>query len=398
MPSSTVGLLARGLLIILWLMPFVRIEPALVDFLSWLLGAYLLLRVRPRLGEVLPPLAWLGVILLAASHVSLLWAPELGRGAFYALATAEMFVLLMLFAAASAAAGIRRVAWGYIGGSTLAALLGALAYFGWIPYRELFLFFGGEGEMRVMAFFKDPNVFGAYLVPAVMLLWGLALAEPTPLTPVKRTGFYAGIAFVLTLGILLSGSRSAWGGLLLGLGLFLGMWAWRERGVRTLFRRGWMVAVGMALALAMSAHPAVSPLLEQRAEWFHPYDSDRYATWMKALSDLLSSTGAQLLFGRGPGQTEVILAYAMHNLYLRVLYELGLVGIIGLGLILAAVARGLYPARPLAWQLSWLAIPVSLLAMSFFIDSLHWRHLFALLGIVLGVGYGKNLQLRAASA
>lgn len=397
MRRFTVGLLERGLLIILWLMPFVRIEPAPVDVLIWLLGAYLFLTRLSRIWNVLPPLAWLGVVLLAVAHVSLVWVPDLGRGAFYTLATAEMFVLLVIFTAVSRTSGIsRRLAWAYLGGSVLAALLGALAYFGWIPYREIFLF----GEMRAMAFFKDPNVFGAYLVPAVILLWGLALAESASLTPAKRAGFYGGMAFALTLGILLSGSRSAWGGLVLGVGLFWAMWAWRERGVRTLFRRGWMVAVGMALALAMSAHPAVSPLLEQRGEWFHPYDSDRYATWMKAVAELPASLSAQLLFGRGPGQSEVILGYATHNLYLRVLYELGLVGIIGLGLLLATVAWGLYQTRSeaLAWQLGWPAILVSLLAMSFFIDSLHWRHLFALLGIALGVGYRKDLQGRSASA
>lgn len=374
----------RGLIVILWLMPFVRLEPAPVDFLIWVVGGFVVLR-RPRaLWEALPPPARAAVPLLLASHLSLLWAPDLGRAGFYTLATLEMGVLLALFAHEGTKIHWGRLARAYIGGSALAAALGALAFFGPIPYRELFLF----GEMRAMALFQDPNVFGAHLVPAVILLW--SVARP-------RGAIEGGAAFLLTLGVLLSGSRTAWGGLLLGLTLWLLLLRVQRGAWTSLFQR-WTVAVGMLLALAMSFHPQVSAMLQGRAVLVQDYDYERFYFQNRAISGFVENP-----LGLGPGQSEEILGYATHNLYLRVLYELGILGGLGLAFLLGAVGARLWKGLRAgeAGSVPLVAVCLALLSMSFFIDSLHWRHLFVFLGLALagsGAGAGTDLGARTTQA
>ncbi len=400
----------KGLLVLLWLLPFVRLEPAPVDCLIWAMGGYLFFKQPQAFWKGFPPLVRWGMLLLLAAHVSLIWAPELGRAAFYTLATLEMFVLLVLFAGRSRQpTAWRGLAFAYVGGSTLAAALGVLAYFGWLPYREIFMY----GDMRAMALFKDPNVFGAYLVPAVILLWALMVTDPK--SGLARRLAEGGIALLLTLGVLLAGSRAAWGGLVLGLGLYiLLLLIWRRDWSR--LRRGWALGLGMVLALAMAFHPQVWPMLEQRAALIKAYDHDRFSAQREALSSFLpskigssqgqgepahlprvgSSQGqgepADLLrvvlhyaAGTGPGQSEVVLQYATHNLYLRIFYEHGIIGVLGLVLLLAAIGWGL--RRSLSggdpWRVTLTTILISLLVMSFLIDSLHWRHLFVFLGLAL---------------
>jgi O-antigen ligase len=193
----------------------------------------------------------------------------------------------------------------------------------------------------------------------------------------------------------------------LGLGLVLVLLV-RRIGLRELLRRGWGPAIGTALALALSALPPVSPLLSDRATLIKSYDYDRFGAWERAGSGFTSSLSsafsnlwspqglagfARVLFGYGPGQSEVILQYATHNLYLRVLFELGILGAVGLVIFLLAVGRSLLSKQPfgrgtLEGQ-ALLASVVALLAMSLFIDSLHWRHLFVFFGIALAIGIPK---------
>lgn len=399
---------ARGIVLaglaLLWILPFVRIEPAPADVLVWLAGGSLLLLQPRSVWESLPRGARWGVVLLFLAHGSIAWAPDTFRAAWFTLATSEMFLFVVIFLHLRRTMGDGRgLAIAYIGGSVIAAVLGLLAYFSEIPGRELFLF--GDGPARVRAWFKDPNVFGAYLVPAVILWWAWVSSRPTA----SRTwiAVEGGVAGVLTLGILLSGSRTAWGGLTLGLGLFLLLLV-RRIGLRKLLRRGWGPAIGTALALATIVHPQVYSLVADRAALIKPYDYDRIATWRNSVNSSIPlpsaapsnpwssqdlASFARVLFGYGPGQSEVILQYATHNLYLRVLFELGILGAVGLVIFLLAVGRSLLSKQPfgkgaLEGQ-ALLASIAALLAMSLFIDSLHWRHLFVFFGIALAIGIPK---------
>ena len=55
---------------------------------------------------------------------------------------------------------------GYMFAALFAAVVGIMAYFGWIPWADLFLKYA---QMRVSSVFKDANVFGPFLIPAVCM-------------------------------------------------------------------------------------------------------------------------------------------------------------------------------------------------------------------------------------
>lgn len=383
----------RALVLLLWLLPFVRIEPAPVDYMIWALGAYLLFKQPQAFWKQLPPLTRWGIVFLLTAHVGLIWAPDLGRAVFFTLATVEMFVLLVLFASKNwQPISWRRLGVAYIGGSSTAATLAILAYFGWLPYSELFMY----GDMRAMALFKDPNVFGAHLVPALILLWALRTTDQKP--RYWKRWAEGGIAFILTLGLLLAGSRAAWAGLALGISVYVVLLVIQDCSWTTV-RRWWAIVCGMLLASMMVLHPQVWSMLEERVAFVKSYDYDRFSTQGEALSsfapskDNLGELVLHYVAGAGPGQSEIILQYATHNLYLRVFYELGITGIFGLGLLLVSVgvslARSVSNGQP--WGAGLIAILVSLLSMSFLIDSLHWRHLFVFLGLAMERGLNERM-------
>jgi O-antigen ligase len=113
------------------------------------------------------------------------------------------------------------------------------------------------------------------------------------------------------------------------------------------------------------------------------YDQQRFSTQTEALQ-----RASQHILGYGPGQSEVELTYSTHSLYARVAYEQGFIGealliaIIGATLLaaigLAARDRDLHGVGSAALLGSWLG----LLANSFFVDTLHWRHLWIFAALI----------------
>src|SRR5208282_3904026 len=98
--------------------------------------------------------------------------------------------------------GIRVLVNGYKFAGYFTALLNVLAFFRLIPYQSIFLRYG-----RAQGFFKDPNVYGPYLV--LVLLFAFSNLQHRR---VLSLGFAFGlcVCLVTALGIFLSFSRAAW--------------------------------------------------------------------------------------------------------------------------------------------------------------------------------------------
>lgn len=113
------------------------------------------------------------------------------------------------------------------------------------------------------------------------------------------------------------------------------------------------------------------------------YDADRFDTHRRALE-----SAAAHLAGIGPGQSEQVFQYAAHSLYIRVLAENGLIGLITFVCFLTlCFTRSLWLARVAANQ-TWRCIATANAAclLGFFvnsgvIDTLHWRHVWVLFAI-----------------
>lgn len=236
---------------------------------------------------------------------------------------------------------------------------------------------------RAKATFKDPNVFGPFLVVPLVYLARDVLTER-----VSRVLPQIFWSIVILGGIFLSMSRAAWGlgaGCLVMLGLVLFV---DERSAVRRFRLiviavGAVVAMALLLAAALSI-PEIRDLFSERAKLVQSYDGARLGRFARHGIGFLLAT--ELPLGLGPYQFGHIFPEDPHNVFLKSLMVYGWLGFLAYTALsfwtLAALFRSMF--LPRAWkpmaQVIWVLL-AGHLAVSWIIDSDHWRHFFVLWGI-----------------
>ncbi len=349
----------------------VRFDPAPVDAVIAVLVAVALVTGRIDLRRVPAPALVLVGVLLAVNLVSGVAVDDIPLAAQYFSITLYLAVFAVwLCSYLAAQRRVRLVVGAYVAGAAVSALLGTLALVAAIPGlpADLFVAYG----TRATGLFQDPNVFGPFLVPAALIM-----LEETLIPRLLRLGrpLSAVLFAVLTIGVLLSYSRAAWLNLVVGVFVMVVFYALRGGG-RTLSRMLVALAIAasvLATALAMTGGFA---FLEERAQ-LQAYDAERFGGQDQALA-----TAEAHPLGVGPGQLELTQTQLPHNVYVLVLAEQGVAGLVvllalfGVTLWMALVAaarrghvHGLGTAAVLA---AW----CGLLINSLVIDTLHWRHLW----------------------
>ena len=233
---------------------------------------------------------------------------------------------------------------------------------------------------RAEGLFKDPNVFGPFLVPAALIVLEEIL---TPRLLQARRATKAVLFFVLTLGVLFSYSRAAWLNLVVGLVVVLVIVSFRRGGGKSAARALAVVLVAVASVAAVVAFSGSLSFLEQRAKVHQSYDSGRFRGQSESITWALHSP-----FGIGPGQYERRAHIAAHSLYARSLAEEGVPGLLAilvlmfatLGWALRNAIRGhdTYGIGSAALLGAWLGI----LLNGAFVDTLHWRHLWFVAALI----------------
>lgn len=240
---------------------------------------------------------------------------------------------------------------------------------------------------RAKATFKDPNVFGPFLVVPLVYLARDVLTER-----VSRVLPQIFWSIVILGGIFLSMSRAAWGlgaGCLVMLGLVLFV---DERSAVRRFRLiviavGAVVAMALLLAAALSI-PEIRDLFSERAKLVQSYDGARLGRFARHGIGFLLAT--ELPLGLGPYQFGHIFPEDPHNVFLKSLMVYGWLGFLAYTALsfwtLAALFRSMF--LPRAWkpmaQVIWVLL-AGHLAVSWIIDSDHWRHFFVLWGIAWAI-------------
>jgi O-antigen ligase len=360
---------------------FVAFQPAPTDAVLGLVLVAALASGRLDLARV--P-AWVVVLVgafLALNAVSL--APAVSeRGAFEFLAiTVFVLAVAVWFAGyVDRPARARLVVLAYGGAALLAAVLGIAALIGPLPGRETLLY---HGCCRAQALFKDPNVFGPFLIPAVVV----ALEELlTPrLLPWRRSTKIL-ILLVLSLGVLVSYSRAAWLNAAVAILVVLLVLLLRRGAGRNVAALLAVVAVvGGSVGVYVAATGSEGFLRERAGT--QTYDTSRFAAQSGGIA-----LAERHPLGVGPGQFDEHEPISAHSLYVRVLAEQGALGfavmVLLLGGTLALAVANVVAGRSTygIGSAALLAVWCGLLANSFFVDTLHWRHLWLVAALIWAGG------------
>lgn len=268
----------------------------------------------------------------------------------------------------------RQVFVGYLAAALISAGLGLLATALPVPGRNVLLFDG-----RAQALFKDPNVFGPFLIPALLILLEDTVT-PRLLGAARR--WKLGGVILLAVGVLFSYSRAAWLNLIVGVAVMLVVLLLRRRNARAARR-----VLGVAFAAIVSGAVAIvlvggGNLLQQRAA-LQGYDTSRFSAQAAGIT-----LGEHHPLGVGPGQFNVLEPLAAHSLYVRAFAEEGPLGLLLLaGLVLATLGfaarnalrgRDTYGVGSAALLGAW----CGLLVNGAVIDTLHWRHLWLVAALI----------------
>lgn len=267
--------------------------------------------------------------------------------------------------------------------AVVSSIVGVLGYLRLMPSSDTFLLYG-----RVKAMFKDPNVFGPFVIlPAIYALQKLLLTKS-----LKRMAVGGAVFMIIFVGVFASFSRAAWGNfaaaaLLCFLLVFLLEAGIRDKVRLILLGLGGGALLMVALAGIIST-PAFSTLFETRASVTQNYDTGE--TGRLGRQGYAYDLALQHPWGLGPMEFGTLeISEAPHNTYVTAIHHYGWGGGLAYFLLIALTLwRGFWGLRFTANRLlliPLLATFVPLVVEAAIIDIDHWRHYFLIVGLIWGV-------------
>jgi hypothetical protein len=362
-------------------------EPAPWDALTMglliLLPVVGLISIRPLLTLML----LLMMIAGAGALVGVTIAKDQTPAAIHTGVSVFLYIAAFLYAAFVArrpSVHARIILKGSLAGALIAATCGLVGYFDLIP--------GAAEKMtlysRATGLFKDPNVYGPFLIMGLIYAFHLLLTKPF-----FKAMLAAGAFAYLSLGLLLSFSRGAWTAAGIAL-LVYSMFYLINVGSNQarlkflgMFALGGL-ALGGVLGIALQ-FDQVANLMQQRAALTQGYDEGpdgRFGGQQKAMKLIVNNPlgiGAQV-FPYFYHHEEA------HQVYLSMFMNAGWVGGIAFALLMfGSVFLGFFHGLKKVPSAAYYAIGYGTLAghvaEGFLIDLDHWRHLYVALGLVWGL-------------
>jgi hypothetical protein len=395
MQTHAVPLRERILLMVLYVTVLASsvafIEPSPHDALMAVLAVACLV-AGVRFARKAAPLILLLLVWNVAGLFSLLNVPteqtaiQYTATSFYLAIAAIIFVCLFSQNTMPRLATMRAA---YILTAVIVSLEAIAGYFHLFPGSNIFL-----AMDRGAGTFKDPNVFGPFLIWPILIVMQRVIAR-------RVTLFDLIILGILAIGVFLSFSRGAWvhmavsGAVLLGL-LFISAPDARFR--MRLVTLTLICAAGVTLVIvALLSLESVREMFQQRAQAVQYYDvgeGGRFRLQELALGALLDFPN-----GMGPFEFARIHGVQQHNVYLQAFMVYGWVG--GLTYIIMLITtlmlglRTVFIATP--WQ-PYLITALAAFAGEVFegavIDSDHWRHFYLLLGVIWALAIATTNAVR----
>jgi O-antigen ligase len=357
------------------LLAAVQFEPAPPDFVFGVAIAVAVASGRLERVRVPTSVVALSALFIALNLLSAVEVVDAARASLYLSITFYLLVFAVWLATwVDSERKARLVSRMYVVGATATAFAAVLALFVAFPGHE-FLVYDGT---RAQGLFKDPNIFVSFLVPPALIVAERAVARHTSR---GRRALAIGVFLVLLAGVLFSYSRAGWLNLTVGL-VVLGVVLFLRRENRRLLMLAAILVAAGAIGLAAVHVSGSGDFLAQRTH-LQRYDEQRFGSQLFGIEQSM-----RYPLGIGPGQFEVLGPIAAHSLYVRALAEHGLLGLLTLLALLlttfalalrnALTARNTYGIGSAALLAAW----CGLLANGFFIDTLHWRHLWLVAALI----------------
>ena len=381
--AKLISLISSGAIVLGVLMSgFVLHEPTPYDiYMVALMAVWTLFGLR--ISRAVSPLVVLLVLMNIGGLISMTQMADLMDTPFY-LAVSFFLALTAIFYAAVVEArpdAYRLILNAYVASAVVTSLFGIAGYFHLFPGAEIFTRYD-----RAAGVFKDPNVFGPFLVlPGVYLLYLLMTG------PVSRMPLLAMPLLIIVGGIFLSFSRGAWGLFVVAAVLLAGMLFLQSRS--GLFRLRIVVMAVAAVVLVVDAVlvllqiPGVADMLSNRAHLAQDYDSERLGRFDRYGIGFLLALEKPL--GIGPLVFGQLYGEDTHDIWLKMLMDYGWLGFASyVTLTVWTVAAGfrlLLRDRP--WQpyvLCAYVVYLGRIGLGTFIDTDHWRHVYMLFGLIWG--------------
>ena len=297
-------------------------------------------------------------------------------------------IVIAAFVSARPEGHVRLIMSAYTVAAVIAAVAALIGYFSLLPGGyDLFTEYG-----RARGTFKDPNVLGAFLVPAVLYVFNLMLTGR-----LGRAALWAIPLPILLLASLLSFSRGAWINLALSLAAYaFFMFSTAATHLRRLKLMVCVVLAGafaVGILAAAQTIPKVADLLGQRASLEQSYDvgpEGRFGGQKKAVGLIAThplGIGA-LEFARSHHPEDV------HEVYLSMFLNGGWIGgTLYLALVLLTLVLGL---RQVVRDRGGTGLSTVLFAAFFgmalegvVIDTDHWRHFYLLMAMIWGMALAE---------
>lgn len=392
------GMALWGLSLAIGLSFIVQFEPAPYDLLMVAIFGVATVTglIRMQAGSAIP-IALFGLFALA-NFMSALLSFDFNRSLLYMAVTFYLMastVLVMMLMAEDEERVLNHIWTAYVAAAVIASILGVIGYFHLAPGSEVFIRGG-----RARGLFKDPNVYGPFIVPVVLYLFyrfetGIGAKSLWPLLLVP----------IVAIGVLVSFSRGAWGNLVISFMLYIFLRtivSLRGRAVaqgfgglgRVFGAATAVVVIAAGIASWTIANTQAGQTFSDKAQIYRYYDDDRFGAQSRGLQTAMENP-----IGIGPGLSEQFINYAVHSLYVRLFLENGwLGGVAFLSFLLVTLWRGFSlimrgEAHPL-FLVAYVST-IGIMINGVVIDTLHWRHFFLVLGLSWGSILVAEARLRA---
>jgi O-antigen ligase len=389
---ATVGFIAVAALVVLTLVSYDRMvtagfvvfgvvlfQPALPDliFAILILATFLRRQARVFVRRTPPLILYTLGAFFALNVLASAWAPLPGEAAFF-LAITTFLILFGIWVAGYVDSSLhaRRVLVALTVGAVVTGTIALVALFTPATGSSVLVY----DHTRAKGFFDDPNVFGPFMIVPLALLLS-EFAQPMLLN--WRRKVLVSVMLLCAASVLFSYSRAAWLNAFLVVVTMISVFALRRGGAQLAAK---LVGLGLAalavLAIALVLTGSTSFFLS-RAHSHQSYDTSRFNGQDQSFRLAMTHP-----FGIGPGQYIHYAGIAAHSTYLRALGEEGVLGLAVIALLVLATlvfavgnvihGRSTFGISSVALLGLWIGLIVN----SIFVDTLHWRHLWFVAGLI----------------